>query len=87
MSRFDRLCLSSKKVDICVRDRLQKFKLNIASSVVNEQNSGLDTMDTDQVLDLFDGGSPTVASQSKKSVKLSRQALLDGLADIDGDTY
>ncbi|OBZ85747.1 hypothetical protein A0J61_06204 [Choanephora cucurbitarum] len=32
---------------------LQKFKLNIANSVVNQQNSGLQSMDTDQILDLF----------------------------------
>lgn len=33
---------------------LQKFKLNIASTVINQQNSGLASMDTDQLLDLFD---------------------------------
>ncbi|RDW34103.1 hypothetical protein B0I72DRAFT_127595 [Yarrowia lipolytica] len=32
---------------------LQKFKLNIASTVINQQNSGLSSMDTDQLLDLF----------------------------------
>ncbi|KAI8080523.1 hypothetical protein BDF21DRAFT_444546 [Thamnidium elegans] len=32
---------------------LQKFKLNIANSIVNQQNSGLHSMDTDQILDLF----------------------------------
>lgn len=32
---------------------LQKFKLNIASTVVNQQNAGLSSMDTDQILDLF----------------------------------
>ena len=32
---------------------LQRFKLNIAHSVVTQQNSGLSSMDTDQVLDLF----------------------------------
>lgn len=33
---------------------LQKFKLNIASTVINQQNSGLASMDTDQLLDLFE---------------------------------
>ncbi|GMM57508.1 DNA-binding ATPase [Maudiozyma humilis] len=33
---------------------LQKFKMNIASTVVNQQNSGLASMDTHQLLDLFD---------------------------------
>ncbi|GBE82676.1 Probable helicase [Sparassis crispa] len=32
---------------------LQRFKLNIANSVVTHQNSGLASMDTDHVLDLF----------------------------------
>ncbi|KZT70176.1 SNF2 superfamily chromatin remodeling protein [Daedalea quercina L-15889] len=32
---------------------LQRFKLNIANSVVTQQNSGLTSMDTDLVLDLF----------------------------------
>ncbi|RKP10325.1 hypothetical protein THASP1DRAFT_11354, partial [Thamnocephalis sphaerospora] len=32
---------------------LQKFKLNIANSVINQQNAGLQSMGTDQILDLF----------------------------------
>ncbi|ANB12181.1 Mot1p [Sugiyamaella lignohabitans] len=32
---------------------LQKFKLNIASTIINQQNSGLSSMGTDQILDLF----------------------------------
>ncbi|KAJ3741734.1 SNF2 chromatin remodeling protein [Lentinula detonsa] len=32
---------------------LQRFKLNVANSVVTQQNSGLSSMDTDLVLDLF----------------------------------
>ncbi|KAJ3219778.1 TATA-binding protein-associated factor mot1 [Dinochytrium kinnereticum] len=32
---------------------LQKFKLNIASSIINQDNAGLASMDTDQILDLF----------------------------------
>nr|KAJ3419461.1 TATA-binding protein-associated factor mot1 [Polyrhizophydium stewartii] len=32
---------------------LQKFKLNIASSVINQDNSGIASMDTSQILDLF----------------------------------
>ncbi|KAG4302539.1 hypothetical protein PCANB_001114 [Pneumocystis canis] len=34
---------------------LQKFKLNIASSVINQQNFGIATMDTSQIFDLFSG--------------------------------
>lgn len=32
---------------------LQRFKIDVASTVVNQQNSGLATMETDQILDLF----------------------------------
>jgi TATA-binding protein-associated factor len=32
---------------------LQRFKIDVASTVVNQQNTGLGTMETDQILDLF----------------------------------
>ena len=32
---------------------LQRFKMDVASTVVNQQNAGLGTMETDQILDLF----------------------------------
>lgn len=32
---------------------LQRFKIDVASTVVNQQNAGLGTMETDQLLDLF----------------------------------
>ncbi|KAL1961303.1 hypothetical protein VTO42DRAFT_31 [Malbranchea cinnamomea] len=32
---------------------LQRFKIDVASTVVNQQNAGLNTMGTDQLLDLF----------------------------------
>ncbi|KAL1837909.1 hypothetical protein VTJ49DRAFT_3255 [Mycothermus thermophilus] len=35
---------------------LQRFKIDVASTVVNQQNAGLATMDTDQILDLFSLG-------------------------------
>lgn len=33
---------------------LQRFKIDVASTVVNQQNAGLNSMETDQILDLFD---------------------------------
>ena len=33
--------------------RLQRFKLDVASSVVTQQNAGLGSMNTGEVLDLF----------------------------------
>ncbi|KAF2160445.1 hypothetical protein M409DRAFT_29068 [Zasmidium cellare ATCC 36951] len=35
---------------------LQRFKIDVASTVVNQQNAGLGTMETDQILDLFNLG-------------------------------
>ena len=35
------------------RNSLQRFKIDVASTVVNQQNAGLGTMETDQLLDLF----------------------------------
>ena len=39
-----------------VQNRLQRFKIDVASTVVNQQNAGLGTMETDQILDLFNLG-------------------------------
>lgn len=38
---------------------LQRFKIDVASTVVNQQNAGLGTMETDQILDLFNLGETT----------------------------
>jgi TATA-binding protein-associated factor len=38
---------------------LQRFKIDVASTVVNQQNAGLNTMETDQILDLFNLGETT----------------------------
>ena len=38
------------------RNSLQRFKIDVASTVVNQQNAGLGTMETDQILDLFNLG-------------------------------
>ena len=35
---------------------MQRFKIDVASTVVNQQNAGLGTMETDQILDLFNLG-------------------------------
>ncbi|KAJ1931717.1 TATA-binding protein-associated factor mot1, partial [Linderina pennispora] len=43
---------------------LQAFKLHMANTIVNQQNSGLASMNTDQLLDLFNV-SPSDAKESK----------------------
>jgi TATA-binding protein-associated factor len=39
---------------------LQRFKIDVASTVVNQQNAGLGTMETDQILDLFNLDTPDI---------------------------
>jgi TATA-binding protein-associated factor len=53
---------------------LQKFKLNIASTIINQQNSGLSSMDTDQILDLF-SVSENGAEEEPKPAKPEEGAL------------
>lgn len=62
---------------------LQKFKMNIASTVVNQQNSGLASMDTHQLLDLFD--TDNVPSQNgKEGTVESADKLPDDVANETG---
>jgi TATA-binding protein-associated factor len=68
--------------------RLQRFKLNIANSVVTQQNSGLASMDTDLVLDLFrrttDEEDKAAAKRKAKesSGPVSQKNVLQGLEDL-----
>ncbi|KAF3937100.1 hypothetical protein ABW19_dt0210638 [Dactylella cylindrospora] len=57
---------------------LQRFKLDVASTVVNQQNAGLATMETDQLLDLFNFGDMDTGDK-----KDSREG--DEVMDIDGN--
>jgi TATA-binding protein-associated factor len=65
---------------------LQRFKLHIANSVINQQNATLTSMDTDQILDLFQ--TPPVGAQEakKKAVdpnkKASAKAILENLEEL-----
>ena len=58
---------------------LQRFKMNIASSVVTQQNSGLGSMNTGEVLDLFKV-SAEGEGQKKKEIKgpVSASKILEG---------
>ncbi|KAJ7349156.1 SNF2 superfamily chromatin remodeling protein [Mycena albidolilacea] len=71
---------------------LQRFKLNIANSVVTQQNSGLASMDTDLVLDLFRRTSEEedAAAAAKKKAKeasgpVSQKNLLQGLEELPAE--
>ena len=66
---------------------LQRFKLNMANSVVNQQNAdSLEAMDSNQVLDLFDVDAPSDtkgdAASKKKETKFSEKAVLDALQNM-----
>ncbi|OBZ75174.1 hypothetical protein A0H81_04814 [Grifola frondosa] len=56
---------------------LQRFKLNVANSVVTQQNSGLSSMDTEHVLDLFKRTTEAedAASAAKKKEKEAAGSL------------
>ncbi|EJD46099.1 SNF2 superfamily chromatin remodeling protein [Auricularia subglabra TFB-10046 SS5] len=70
---------------------LQRFKLNIAQSVITQQNSGLGSMDTDQVLDLFartTDDEEAAAKRKKEKEKegpVSQKSVLEGLEDLPAE--
>ncbi|KAG9191168.1 snf2 family DNA-dependent ATPase-like protein [Alternaria panax] len=58
---------------------LQRFKIDIASTVVNQQNAGLQSMQTDQILDLFnvsaDSNDPAALPAPPSNVKDDRTGI------------
>lgn len=59
---------------------LQRFKIDVASTVVNQQNAGLSTMDTDQILDLFnlgDTGPNLISDKPQKDVDGREEDMVD----------
>ena len=59
---------------------LQRFKIDVASTVVNQQNAGLSTMDTDQILDLFslgDTGPSLISDKPQKEVDGREEDMVD----------
>lgn len=65
---------------------LQRFKMNLANTVVNQQNAdSLEAMETDQVLDLFNvNGDSRQANGTHKEGKgmVNQKALLEGLQNF-----
>ncbi|KAL4253953.1 TATA-binding protein-associated factor Mot1 [Abortiporus biennis] len=67
---------------------LQRFKLNIANSVVTQQNSGLSSMDTDLVLDLFrrtteeEDAAAAARKKEKETDPVNPKNVLRGLEDL-----
>ncbi|KAK3357051.1 hypothetical protein B0T25DRAFT_145515 [Lasiosphaeria hispida] len=58
---------------------LQRFKIDVASTVVNQQNAGLATMDTDQILDLFNLGDsgPNLISDKADAIEGREEDMVD----------
>lgn len=77
--------------------RLQKFKMTIANTVISQENSSLQTMGTDQLLDLFaldaqKKGQSSAGSSNQSAEGLSKKenmsSVLDNLGDLwDEDQY
>lgn len=59
---------------------LQRFKIDVASTVVNQQNAGLSTMDTDQILDLFnlgDSGPNLISDKPHNAIEGREEDMVD----------
>ncbi|KAA0718268.1 TATA-binding protein-associated factor 172 [Triplophysa tibetana] len=63
---------------------LQKFKMTIANTVISQENSSLQSMGTEQLLNLFtlDKDEKAEKSESGSSGKSSMKSVLDGLGDL-----
>ncbi|KIM95090.1 hypothetical protein OIDMADRAFT_184188 [Oidiodendron maius Zn] len=63
---------------------LQRFKIDVASTVVNQQNAGLGTMETDQILDLFNLGD-TAEGIDKPSMNGAEDGREEDMVDATGE--
>uniref|UniRef100_A0A3Q3GBQ6 BTAF1 RNA polymerase II, B-TFIID transcription factor-associated n=1 Tax=Kryptolebias marmoratus TaxID=37003 RepID=A0A3Q3GBQ6_KRYMA len=65
---------------------LQKFKMSIANTVINQENTSLQSMGTDQLLNLFTldkfQGEKADAGEPSASGKASIRSVLDGLGEL-----
>lgn len=64
--------------------RLQRFKIDVASTVVNQQNAGLNSMETDQILDLFNLGE-TAEGLDKPSLNGTGEEREEDMVDATGE--
>lgn len=63
---------------------LQQFKLNVANTIISQQNAGLDSMATDQVLDLFADGPGGAAAGKEKVSGGAREGLIEAAMAAGG---
>ena len=69
--------------DSSLLSSLQRFKVDVASTVVNQQNAGLGTMDTDQLLDLFSLGETAESAEKPGDNQIAGNEV--DMVDIDGE--
>ncbi|KAK5652542.1 hypothetical protein OQA88_10448 [Cercophora sp. LCS_1] len=59
---------------------LQRFKIDVASTVVNQQNAGLGSMNTDEILDLFslgESGPNLISEKPKDGIEGREEDMVD----------
>uniref|UniRef100_A0A4W4EL65 BTAF1 RNA polymerase II, B-TFIID transcription factor-associated n=1 Tax=Electrophorus electricus TaxID=8005 RepID=A0A4W4EL65_ELEEL len=63
---------------------LQKFKMSIANTVISQENASLQSMGTEQLLNLFtlDKDDKAEKSEGPSSSKASMKSVLDGLGEL-----
>lgn len=70
---------------------LQKFKMNIANTVISQENASLQSMGTEQLLDLFTldkDGKTEKPDTSTSSGKASMKSVLENLGELwDQEQY
>lgn len=71
---------------------LQKFKMNIANTVISQENTSLQSMGTDQLLDLFtldkDGKTEKLDATTSASGKATMKSVLENLGELwDQEQY
>lgn len=64
---------------------LQRFKIDVASTVVNQQNAGLGTMETDQILDLFNLGDTSDLPPPPGGADVNGDSVEDDAVDATGE--
>lgn len=64
---------------------LQRFKIDVASTVVNQQNAGLGTMETDQILDLFNLGDTADSGPAAAAVQAENAGKEEDMVDVTGE--
>ncbi|KAJ1878425.1 ATP binding, partial [Coemansia sp. RSA 486] len=75
----------------CLLLTTHAFKLHMANTIVNQQNAGLASMNTDQLLDLFDVSPPKTTKKSKDEEEGGAKSMskaIEGLEELwDASQY